>query len=152
MEQPTASTSGTRDRHTLSSPRATDVAERHDSGRSAVVSLLGDRSPAVLNHLDHRWIIPDLLGSLVGLLVPGGNQTHHPDVISGQPRHHCSSPSAPHGIGSGSGLGAASLGVRVSSADRSQDLFEAVQDEQVPFARAVVHARPKDRFRLEATV
>jgi len=85
MEQPTASTSGTRDRHTLSSPRATDVAERHDSGRSAVVSLLGDRSPAVLNHLEHRWIVPDLLGTLVGLLVPVGNHPHHPAVISGQP-------------------------------------------------------------------
>ena len=42
-----------------------DFAERHDSRRSAVVSLLGDRSPAVLNHLEHRWIVPELLGSLV---------------------------------------------------------------------------------------
>jgi hypothetical protein len=63
----------------------TDVAERHDSGRSAVVSLLGDRSPAVLNHLEHRWIVPDLLGTLVRLLVPAGNHTHHSVVISGQP-------------------------------------------------------------------
>jgi len=62
-----------------------DVAKRHDSGRSAVVSLLGDRSPAVLNHLKHRWIVPDLLGSLVRLLVPAGNHTHHSVVISGQP-------------------------------------------------------------------
>src|SRR5271163_1851364 len=85
MEQPTASTSGTRDRHTLSSPRATDVAERHDSGRSAVVSLLGDRSPAVLNHLEHRWFVPDLLGTLVRLLVPAGYHTHHSVVIFGQP-------------------------------------------------------------------
>ena len=45
--------------------QSADLAERHDSGRSAVVSLLGDRSPAVLNHLEHRWIVPDLLGSLV---------------------------------------------------------------------------------------
>jgi len=50
-----------------------------------MVSLLGDRSPAVLNHLEHRWVVPDLLGSLVGLLVPAGNHTHHPVVISGQP-------------------------------------------------------------------
>ncbi len=63
----------------------TDVAERHDSGRSAVVSLLGDRSPAVFNHLEHRWVVPDLLGALVGLLVPAGNHTHYTVVISGQP-------------------------------------------------------------------
>ena len=70
----------------------TEVAERHDSGRSAVVSLLGDRSPAVLNHLEHRWIVPDLLGSLVRLLVPAGNHPHHPVVISGQPSfRECSS-------------------------------------------------------------
>ena len=42
-----------------------NVAEGHDSGRSAVVSLLGDRSPTIFNHLEHRWIVPDLLGSLV---------------------------------------------------------------------------------------
>ena len=63
----------------------TDVAERHDSGRSAVVSLLGDRSPAGLDHLEHRWIVQDLLGSLVGFLVPAGNHPHHSVVISGQP-------------------------------------------------------------------
>ena len=62
----------------------TDVAERHDSGGSAVVSLFGDRSAAVLDHLEHRWIVPDLLGSLVGLLVPAGNHTHYSVVISGQ--------------------------------------------------------------------
>jgi hypothetical protein len=50
-----------------------------------MVSLLGDRSTAVLDHLENRWIVPDLLGSLFGLLVPAGNQTHHPVVISGQP-------------------------------------------------------------------
>jgi hypothetical protein len=50
-----------------------------------VVSLLGDRSPADLNHLQHRWIAPDLLGSLVRLLVPAGNHPHHSAVISGQP-------------------------------------------------------------------
>ncbi len=65
--------------------QSADVAERHDSGRSAVVSLLGDRSPAVLNHLEHRWIVPDLLGTLVSLLVPAGNHPHHAVVISGQP-------------------------------------------------------------------
>ena len=65
--------------------QSADVAERHDSGRSAVVSLLGDRSPAVLNHLEHRWIVPDLLGALVSLLVPAGNHTQHSIVISGQP-------------------------------------------------------------------
>ncbi len=65
--------------------QSADVAERHDSGRSAVVSLLGDRSPAVLNHLEHRWIVPDLLGTLVSLLVPAGNHPHHSVVISGQP-------------------------------------------------------------------
>ena len=63
----------------------TNVAEGHDSGRSAVVSLLGDRSPAVLNHLQHRWIVPDLLGALVRLLVPAGNHPHYSVVISGQP-------------------------------------------------------------------
>ena len=66
--------------------QSADVAERHDSGRSAVVSLLCDRSPAVLNHLEHRWIVPDLLSTLVGLLVPAGNHPHHAVVISGQPR------------------------------------------------------------------
>ncbi len=50
-----------------------------------MVSLLGDRSPADLNHLQHRWIAPDLLGSLVRLLVPAGNHPHHSAVISGQP-------------------------------------------------------------------
>ena len=63
----------------------TCVTERHDSGRSAVVSLLCDRSPAVLNHLEHRCIVPDLLGTLVSLLVPAGNHPHHSVVISGQP-------------------------------------------------------------------
>jgi hypothetical protein len=38
-----------------------------------VVILLGDRSAAVLNHLENRWIVPDLLGSLIGVLVPAGN-------------------------------------------------------------------------------
>ena len=80
MERPTAyrltgtrqpaSTSGIQDRRALPVVQHTDVAERHDSGRSAVVSLLGDRSAAVLHHLEHRWVVSDLLGSLVGLLVP----------------------------------------------------------------------------------
>ena len=98
MEQPTAcrptrtrssrqpvSTSEIRDRHALPSRTAHQRRRGHDSGRSAVVSLLGDRSPAVLNHLEHRWIVPDLLGTLVRLLVPAGNHPHYSVVISGQP-------------------------------------------------------------------
>jgi len=63
----------------------TDIAERHDSSRSATVSLLGDRSAAILDYLEKRGIPPDLLDPLLGLLVPTGNDTHHPVVICGQP-------------------------------------------------------------------